>query len=126
MNYFFWFQKFFKSFLVFLGILLFFSFLITLLYYFNWIPSQVVNVLKLIIIIFSFFTGGFFISKNSKQKGWLEGLKCGGVFLLIMFLFRILILRNGFFWKDFIYYGILLICSILGGMIGINFTTTKK
>lgn len=125
MNYLFWFQKFAKALLGFLGILLIVTFIISFLYYFNLLPYQVINVLKMVIIILSFFTGGFLVSKNSRQKGWLKGLKCGGIFLLLMILFRLLILRNGVSLKDFVYYLILLIGSVFGGMVGINFTTKK-
>lgn len=125
MNYLLWFQKFAKALLGFLGVLLITTFLISLFSYFNLIPYQVMNILKMVIIILAFFLGGFLVSKNSRQKGWLEGLKCGGIFLLLMLLFRLLILKNGISLTDFIYYLILLIGSIFGGMVGINFTTKK-
>lgn len=126
MNYLLWFQKFGKSFLLFLGILLTLTFLVTVLHYFSILPSSVVTVMKLIIPILSFFVGGFFISKNSREKGWLEGLKCGGLFLLFMILFSLLILKKSFLLTDFIYYMILLVGSVFGGMVGINFVAKEK
>lgn len=126
MNYFLWFQKFGKAFLGFLGFLLIFTFIITLFHYFNFLPTSVITVMKLIIPIVSFFIGGFLISKNSREKGWLEGLKCGGLFLVFMLLFSFLILKKSFMVTDLIYYLILLVGSVFGGMVGINFTTKEK
>ena len=126
MNYVLWLKRLGRSFLYLFGILLVLTFLMTLLHYFNLIPYRVVTILKIIIPILSLFIGGFVIAKNSKEKGWLEGMKLGMIFLILLMLFNYLGLSKSFEIKDFIYYLILFIASTFGGMVGINFTTIEK
>ncbi len=81
------------------------------------------NVNCLILFIWSaigLFVINFLNGKRTNQKGYLEGLKLGG---LVIFLFFIISL----FTKDFIslskiiYYGVLILISIIASSIGINF-----
>ena len=72
------------------------------------------------------FVGGFIMGKNSKQKGWLEGLKLGLIVLLILVLMNYLILGQSFEVKNLVYYLILLSSTIFGSMIGINKKTQDK
>ena len=109
------------SFLFSLGSLFILTFLITILNYFNMLSTNVVHVMCIVIPIFSLFIGGFIVGKRSRKKGWLEGLKYGCIFLIILALFNYLGLQNSFVLKNLFYYGILLIASIFGSMFGINF-----
>ena len=79
----------------------------------------------MIIPIVSLLAGGFYIGKHSKENGWLEGLKIGLIFLVILFLLSYLGFQEGMHLKTWIYYLIILISSILGSMIGINKKKTK-
>ncbi len=115
-----------KAFLYLLGFLFVLTFLMTVLHYFHIIPYQFVTILKLVIPILSLFVSGFVLAKNSKEKGWLEGIKIGLIFLVILVLFDYLGLHKSFQWKDLIYYFILLVGSLFGGMVGINFTSKEK
>ena len=77
-------------------------------------------------LVFSVFIGGFVIGKRSLKKGWLEGLKYGFVFLVILTLLNYLGFSTGVSLKYFVFCSIILVSSILGGMIGIGFSKEKK
>lgn len=94
--------------------------IVTTLSYFDFLNKNINNYLKIVIPIISVLIGGFYLGKRSKEKGWLEGLKLGGIFLLLLFIFSYLGFQKSFRLKDIIYYLILLVSSILGSMIGIN------
>ena len=81
------------------------------------------NVNCLILFIWSaigLFVINFLNGKRINQKGYLEGLKLGGLVILLFFIISL-------FTKDFIslskiiYYGILILISINPSSIGINF-----
>lgn len=112
-----------KKFLIGIGIILggiiVFSFLISLLKYFEIISNNLFKWLKLIIPIISFLGGGFYIGKYSANKGYLEGIKLGTIFAFLMLVFGILGFSN-FKWTLILYYFILILSSMLGAMLGIN------
>lgn len=103
-----------------ISILFVFTFLITVMSYFNIISNSITTVFKMIIPILSLFVGGFITGKKSSKKGWLEGLKLGTIFCIILILFNILGLNNKFEFSNVLFYIILIISSIVGSMIGIN------
>ena len=81
------------------------------------------NVNCLILFIWSaigLFVINFLNGKRTNQKGYLEGLKLGGLVILFFFIISL-------FTKDFIslskiiYYGVLILISIIASSIGINF-----
>lgn len=109
-----------KSFIYIVSILLISTLVVTILNYFNIFGSKLVTFFKIVIALISTFVGGFFMGKNSKQKGWLEGLKLGLIILLILVLMNYLILRQSFEIRNLVYYLILLSSSVFGSMIGIN------
>lgn len=93
--------------------------LITILNYFNIINLSILNILKIIIIIISIFIGSFKLGKTSKSKGYLEGLKYGLIFSLLLVIVN-LIFYKVFKLKTLIYYIIIIFTSILASTIGIN------
>lgn len=99
--------------------------LITILNYFSIIGNKVVVFLEIIISFISMFIGGFVVGKRSNQKGWLEGLKFGGIFLIFIVILN-LILKNDIELKNIIYYIIILFSTIFGSIIGINKNVDKK
>lgn len=109
-----------KSFIYIVSILLISTLVVTILNYFNIFGSKLVTFFKIVIALISMFVGGFIMGKNSKQKGWLEGLKLGLIILLILVLMNYLILRQSFEIRNLVYYLILLSSSVFGSMIGIN------
>lgn len=94
--------------------------LITILSYFDIMSTKVVNYTKIIIPILSILLGGIYIGQRSKEKGWLEGIKVGLLFLILFFIFSYLAFQEGMHLRTWLYYLILLISSMLGSMIGIN------
>lgn len=109
-----------KSLLYIFSIIIVSTFLVTTLNYFNIIGSKLLTIFKILIILSSMFTGGIIIGKNSKQKGWLEGIKLGLIVTVILVLFKYLGLNQKFLITNIIYYIILTISCTLGSMIGIN------
>lgn len=107
-----------KSLLYFFGFILLSNVLITLLNYFNILQNSVIDILKFIIPILGLFVISYLLGQKSIKKGYLEGLKLGGI-IIFTFLIITLILKS-FNFKVIIYYLILLLSSVLGSMIGIN------
>jgi len=106
--------------------LLLLTLIMTLLSYFNIIGNTFINILELIIPIFSLFIGSFLLGKSAKEKGYLEGIKFSLIFIIILVLFNYLGLKINFEFNDLIFYLILIISSTLGSMIGINFSKGKN
>jgi len=114
------------SFIYIISSLLIITFFITLLNYFNIINDKIISIFKILIPILSLFIGGFYIGKNSNNKGYLEGLKLGGIFCLFLLIFNFLALNNSFKLKYLLFYLILIASTILGSMIGINIRKINK
>lgn len=102
-----------------LGYILIISLILSLIYYFTNISYKTISSIILVMILGLFFYLGFKNGKESKSKGYLAGLKMGAIFVGIMFLFNLLFIRT-FKLSLFIYYLLLLMSSVLGGMLGIN------
>lgn len=93
---------------------------ITILSYFNIMGDKVVSIFKIIIPIISLLIGGFYIGKRSIKKGFIEGLKLGLIFCIVLAIFNYLGLGISFKVKYLLFYLILIVTSVLGSMIGIN------
>lgn len=109
-----------KSLLYIFSITIFSIFIITILNYFNIINGKILSVFMILIIISALFVGGYLIGKNSKQNGWLEGIKLSLIIIAILTLFNYLGLKKEFHLTQIIYYLILTIACTLGSMVGIN------
>lgn len=109
-----------KSLLYTFSITIFSIFIITILNYFNIINGKILSVFMILIIISALFVGGYLIGKNSKQNGWLEGIKLSLIIITILALFNYLGLKKEFHLTQIIYYLILTIACTLGSMVGIN------
>lgn len=92
--------------------------LLTILSYFNIIGNKFLSILEIITILIIMFIGGLLGGKKTNNKGWLEGLKIGLIFSLLLFIINLLFIKD-FSLKSIIYYFILSIASTFGGMIGI-------
>ena len=97
-----------------------FTLIITILNYFNIISNTIINILKIISIIIPMFIGGMYIGKNSTSKGYIEGLKIGGITLIILFMLNYLGFNNSFHLSSIIFYLIVLISLVFGSVFGIN------
>ena len=107
--------------LLFLIITIVGSIIISLLHYFSILDINIINILKIALPIIAILVSSFRIGKGANKKGYLEGLKFGGIIILIILLTSIIL--KSFNIKSLIFYLILLISSMLGSMIGI---TRKK
>ena len=108
-----------KSFLYILGITLVMVILITLLNYINILNTDITNVSKILTPFIGTFISSYILGKNSKNKGYIEGLKLGGLFVLLLIIIN-LIISTPFSYTILLYYLIILVTSMLGSMIGIN------
>lgn len=93
--------------------------IITTLYHFDIISSNIYQLLKLIILLGNILISGIILGKKATSKGYLEGIKLG-IFMIILFTLITLITGQGLKLKLLLYDSIILITAILGGMIGIN------
>ena len=93
--------------------------LTTTLYYFNIIPNNIYELCKLLLILLPLLVSSILLGKKATQKGFLEGMKLGGL-IIILFTLISLITKQDIKLRIILYDGIILLTSILGGMIGIN------
>ena len=88
--------------------------------------SYSVNSLILFILTsLGFAVLNFFNGKKAVNKGYLAGLKLGGSILLV-FLLISLFLKDGIRASKLVYYGVLLLISIISASIGINYKDNKS
>jgi len=108
-----------KSILYGLGSIILLTFLFTMLNYFNIINNNILNIMKIIIPLFSLALSGFIIGKNSLKNGWLEGLKLGIIIIILIFIINLIFIHD-INSRNIVFYLLLLLSSILGSMFGIN------
>ncbi len=82
--------------------------------------STITNLLLFIFNVASFLVLGFKNGIKSKEKGYLAGLKIGLCLLLILFLINLLVAQKVFTISLLIYYLILILTAVFGGMLGIS------
>ena len=118
-------MKQFKKYLISFGsILLSFAiltFLLTILYYFDFISTNTFQVFKMAIFVITLIFYSILLGRSAIKNGYLDGIKLG--VLLILFSFIVCLSTNSISIHFILYHTILLSCTTLGGMIGIN---TKK
>ena len=84
------------------------------------VNSTITNFLIFIFNISLFFIFGLKNGKKASNKGYLAGLKVGGLFLLVLIIISLFTSKNIFSLSTFIYYLVLILASTLGGSLGIN------
>lgn len=84
------------------------------------INSGITQIILLISNICIFLVMNIFNSINKEKKGYLQGIILSSIFILLMVLIKYIFISSTFRISTFIYYVILLISGIFGGMIGIN------
>jgi len=99
------------------GIIIIGLFIFTCLNYFNIISDKVMSVLKILLPVIALGFGGFYLSKNSSKRGIVEGIKIGVLISIFILLISLLGFNDKFEWKNLIYYLILIISSMGGGII---------
>ena len=106
----------------FLGSFLIGSLILSILEYFLF-KSKTIHIIGFIYLIFFFLILNFMEAKKSNTRGFITGLKTGGIFILILLLINLIFFQSQFKFLRILYYLILLITSLFGAIIGIN---TKK
>lgn len=84
------------------------------------VNSTITNLMIFIFNITLFFVFGLKNGKKANNKGYLAGLKVGGLFLLILIIISLFTSKNIFSLSTLIYYIVLILASTLGGCLGIN------
>lgn len=113
-------MKYLKSFLWFIIPFIIISLIVTILYYFNLINENIYIYTRFIMSLLSLFIGGLYLGRHSLKKGWLEGLKFGGIIIVFLTIIYYVLFGFCFSMRTFIYYLILLLSSVLGSMFGIR------
>lgn len=103
-----------------LSLILIFSFFINLLNYYDLLSANLYKISLVLLVALSIFLSAFILGKNTKEKGYLEGIKFGILIVLIMSIISYLAFDNNITIKSIIYYLILLITSATGSAFGIN------
>lgn len=95
--------------------------IISLFSYYDVFNSNTTSILKLIFSLSAIFIGAFLLGKRSLNKGFLKGIYLG-LYLVGFFIFLAFVLGSNFsILKALIYYGIVIVTSMLGSMVGINY-----
>ena len=107
------------------GILIIFigSPLSSILYYFNITTDKINNILIYLIGIIAIFIGSFKLSNELKYKGIITGTLYFFITLIFSVIISTFIFKINYSISNFIFYIILLIFSLLGGIIGKNYQT---
>ena len=101
-----------------LGSFLIGTILITIFNYFNILSGIPLNIIMLTIPIISVFIGSFMIGKVSSKKGYVEGIKYGLLWLIILVIINLITKESDL--TSIIYYIIFMLMSSLAGVLGIN------
>ena len=84
------------------------------------VNSTITNLMIFVFNILVFFIFGFKSGKKASNKGYIAGLKIGGLFLLILIIINLFTTLEFFNITTIIYYVLLILSSTFGGSIGIN------
>lgn len=103
-----------------IGIILIGTLIISILYYFNITSDKLNTIFLYAISILAIFIGTLSLAKNLKYKGLITGLIYFFGFFIISIIISLLIFKTSFGFKNIIYYLVLLIFSLLGGVLGKN------
>ena len=111
-------NKILNSLLTFFIIIITGTLVITIFNYFNILSSNIISIMRLILPVIAIFISSYKLGKVSDKKGYLEGLKFGGIVILIFTI--LVILLDKLELRSLIYYLILLLTSVMSSMVGIN------
>ena len=106
-----------------LGMILVTTLIVTIFNYFNLLKGLPLNIIEFLIPLISIFIGSFFVGKASSNKGYLEGIKYGGIWLLLMLIFNLI--TKGFTLFSILFYIAIILISVGGAILGINIKKEK-
>lgn len=105
--------------LIWLGVLLAYVFILTILNYTQILKFNSIIKLNFFMIAIITFIFGILNGKTSAKKGYIEGIKMGLIIIALLFILNLIFYRT-FNLSTFIYYIVILASSMFGSMIGIN------
>ncbi len=109
-----------KSWILFFGFMIFLALFCSIFNYFNLFSMKVSHVLCYIYIILMGFFLGFCNGKHATKRGFIEGIKVGGILMLFLLLFNVIFFQSPFTFPRLFYYLLFLFVTIVGAMLGIN------
>jgi putative membrane protein (TIGR04086 family) len=74
----------------------------------------------------SLFIGGLISGKKGQNKGWLLGGGTSIMFSFLVFLIQYLGYQSTFNSSQYMYHGIFLLLSVIGGIMGVNLSSHKQ
>lgn len=99
--------------------LLIYLLVLSLTHYLGLFKLASIGTINFVIMAIASFMGGVLRGKKTSKKGYLEGLKLGGILSLVLLLINIIFFRH-FDLYVVMYYLILVVSAVIGSMIGIN------
>lgn len=111
-------SNYFKCYFYFSVIYIIYIFLISIFYYFDIVPLNIISIINYICTLIIFFHLGHKISKKERIKGYLNGFL---ISLILITLFSIITLFiDKYTFSTLVYYLTLISSSIVGGIIGVK------
>lgn len=92
----------------------------TVLYYFDITSTKVNTIFLYATAILSMFVGSLKLAKELNHKGFITGLLYFLFWFIIMLFLSLVIFKASFTLKSLIYYVVILLFSMLGGVLGKN------
>lgn len=103
-----------------LGIMLIGTLITSVLYYFNVTSDKLNTIFLYIVSILGIFIGALKLAKKVNNKGIVTGLIYFTCFFVVMVFLSLVVFKTKIEVKNIIYYFVLLIFSLLGGVLGKN------
>ena len=94
---------------------------VALFRYYRILSANGLKYAYLVIPMIALIIGGFSVGRKTNEKGYLESIKIGLIYLVIVSILSFLVFKEPFQIKVIVYDIILLLTAMLGSMIGINF-----
>lgn len=101
-----------------------FTFLLTLIAYFNLLNPKIISISRQIVPLLTVTIISYNLGKKAEKKGYIEGIKFGSLILLLFT--ALIIILDKYQLKTLLYDLIFLLASTLGSMIGINRKLNNK
>lgn len=111
-------MKYLKSFILFILCLIVSVVIFSTFSYFDITTSRLSLIIILIFVILGSLVSGLYTGTNTKNKGYLEGLKQGSINALVMCIFTLLFSKIKI--TSILYYLLIIGITTLGSVIGIN------
>jgi putative membrane protein (TIGR04086 family) len=113
------FRKLGKNLLISFIILIIGLIVISLSSYINILSGKFLSIFKILLTFTVILVGSFNQGIQSSKRGFLEGLKIGTIFTLLFILLNFIFYKH-FAAKNLLYYALIMLVSVCGGMLGIS------